>query len=101
VPFASRFGNEARSYQFRCRPASDGDCKVSRLNFSRCLEGLLVDICLEQSDVSRWVSTSEFGRQDSAIVRNEFNAISRRFVCSGYISLAPGYTARRRAIFIL
>ena len=34
LPFASRFGNEARSYQFRCRPASDGDCKVSRLNFS-------------------------------------------------------------------
>jgi hypothetical protein len=62
---------------------------------------MLVDICLEESDVSRWVSTSEFGRQDSAIARYEFNAVSRRFVCSSYISLAPGYTARRRAIFIL
>jgi hypothetical protein len=62
---------------------------------------MLVDIRLEESDVGRWVSTSEFGRQDSAIAGNEFNAISRGFVRSGYISLAPGYAARRRAIFIL
>src|ERR1700733_1697941 len=62
---------------------------------------MLVDVCLEESDVSRRVSTSEFGRQDSAIARSEFNAISRRFVGRSYISLAPGYTAHRRAIFIL
>ncbi len=29
LPFPTRFGNEASSYQFRCRAAPDGDCNVS------------------------------------------------------------------------
>ncbi len=62
---------------------------------------MLANICLEESDVSRWVPPSKFGGHNSSIASDYFNAIAGSFVCGNHMSRAPNDTARRRAIFIL